>query len=171
MNEQKVELNQESIQICPVCGKKGVVVWYDVITTKLFCLECGGFWIEGEDIKEDPREYVDWKIRELDKKVQKIVEKAISDVAKNCPITPWKLSESTIIVGEEKEDTYGKYIDEKNKQLDKEVEGIVEGAISKVIMASLASGVPCDPDTSDGINYIESCLDKMKKEMEESEDI
>lgn len=73
---------------------------------------------------------------------------------KNCGLPKHK-------VVEEREDRYGKYIDEKNKQLDKEVEDIVKGSITKVIMASLASGVPCDPDTSSAIKYIESCLEKM----------
>lgn len=59
--------------------------------------------------------------------------------------------------------SYEGYIDWKNEQLDKEVMQIVEGAISKINMASLASGIPCDPDTSDGIRSIELCLEKMKK--------
>jgi hypothetical protein len=165
--EDKVVLNQEAIQICPVCEERSVVVWYGEIAqlTKMFCLECGRFWIEVEGVmREDRMEYTDWMTRQLEK-YKKII--------RNRPVTGLHFQDSGEYgwLGEEKEDTYGKHIDEKNKQLDKEVEWIVEGAISKVIMASLASGVPCDPDTSDGINYIESCLDKMKKEMEESEDI
>lgn len=128
-------LNQEAIQICPICEERSVVVWYGMNQTKLFCLECGRFWIEAEDVKS-----------ELVSNRHEIHFQGL-----------------TLLEGDE--DTYGKELDERNKQLDKEVEWIVEGAISKIIMASLASGIPCDPDTSDGIRSIESCLEKMKKEM------
>ena len=153
--EKKMQLNQEAIQICPACETRSLVVWYSsgYEHTKLFCLDCGRFWLEAEaEMIQDPREYTDWKIRELDKKVQKSIES---------------------IAVEEEEDVYGKYIDKKNEQLDKDVEGIVEGAISKVITASHAAchaaGIPCDPNTYDGIRSIEFCLEKMKKEMKQNE--
>jgi hypothetical protein len=158
VEKEKVELNQGAIAICPVCEMRSVVVWYEEIAqlTKMFCLECGRFWIEvGGVTREDHRGHTDWMTRHLEK---------YNRISRN-PGTGLHVQDSGEYgwLGEEKEDTYGKYIDEKNKELDKEVEWIVEGAIAKVITASLASGVPCDPATSDGINYIESCLEKMKK--------
>ena len=60
------------------------------------------------------------------------------------------------------EGPYNWYFNWKTRRLDKEIMMLVEGTISKINMACLASGIPCDPEISDGIRSIEVCLDKMK---------
>lgn len=161
--EDAVKLNQESIQICPVCEKKSVVVWYSsgYEHTKMFCLECGRFWIESEGINEDPREYIDWKIRELDKKVQEMVEDVKSKLIKYGKYRDDKVEDGGAVI--ERNWDANKIAEIKMEQLGIKTNKIVKDTITEVILAGIELFIVGDLSNMDAINEIEACLEDIKK--------